>query len=114
MKNDSLDECVALYRQIAREQSSPTVDARILAAAELATRRRRLPAWPIGLATAAALLLMFAMHLSTPRTSNEPAHATPVTASDDGTADYLMQMDVVHPSSSPVAQYLMSDDPQIR
>jgi predicted naringenin-chalcone synthase len=113
MNNDPLDEWGALYRQSAREQSAPSVDARILAAAELATRRRRPPAWSIGLATAAALLLMLAMHLYNPRPGNEPvAHATAATVSDDGTAAYLMQMDVGHPTS-PVAQYLMSDDPQI-
>jgi hypothetical protein len=111
MNDDSLDQWVALYRQSAREQSAPSMDARILAAAEHAKRRRRTQALPLGLATAAALLLMLAMHLGTVRPSNESARVKPVPAEDDGTSAYLMQMDVVH-ASSPVAQYLNSGDPQ--
>jgi hypothetical protein len=111
MKDDSLDEWVALYRQSAREQSAPSVDARILAAAEQASQRRRWPAWPIGLATAAALLLMFAMHPGTSDPRGNAAHATPSIGRNDDTASYLMQMDVTHPDS-PVAQYLLSPHSQ--
>jgi hypothetical protein len=114
MNDGSLDELVALYRQSAREQSTPSADARILAAAERAGKRHTPPAWQIGLATAAALLLMLAMHQDTPHPVNTSAHAAlavPASTGDDSTAAYLMQMDVVH-TSSPVAQYLTSDDPQ--
>jgi predicted naringenin-chalcone synthase len=111
MNDDSLDELAALYRQNAREQSTPSVDACILAAAEHANKRRRLPAWHLGLATAAAVLLMLTMHLGTQRSASPPAHAIPIATESDSTAAYLMQMDVLH-ASSPVAQYLTSDDPE--
>jgi hypothetical protein len=107
MNRDPLDELVALYHQSAREQSTPSADARILTAAEQASRRHWMPAWSIGLATAAALLLIFTLHVGTPQPHGAPAHVPAATIVNDDTTAYLMQMDVTHPSS-PVAQYLLS------
>jgi hypothetical protein len=105
MKDDPL---MRLYRHAARERSPSSADARILAAAERASKRRYWPMLPMSLAAAAVLALVLTLHTNTPHT-HQPA--TPSLGNpaymDSSTAIYLMQMDVTH-ASSPTAQYLTS------
>ncbi|GLQ97231.1 hypothetical protein [Dyella mobilis] len=99
------DELVDLYRQAARERSSSSIDARILDAAERASKRRGRFTWPVGLAAAAALVLLVGTHWHAIDPSPSAAHLPRSAAYTDSTSIYLMQMDVEH-VSSPVAQYL--------
>jgi hypothetical protein len=108
MTNETPDDVVALYRRVARERSSSSIDAHILAAAERADKRCRGFAWPIGLAAAATLVLAAGLHWQAPNAPTPGAQPPQKPVYADGTASYLMQMDVYH-LSSPVAQYLTSN-----
>jgi hypothetical protein len=108
MKDDPLDQLVNLYRQGARERSASSIDARILAAAEHASKRRSRPVLPISLAAAAVLALVLAMRAGTPSSPPPAAQSFGKPAyMESSTTAYLMQMDVTH-TSSPAAQYLTS------
>jgi hypothetical protein len=107
MSDNEHDDLVALYRQAAGERPSPSTDARILAAAERAHKRRYGFTWSAGLAAAAILILIASAHFSTPNPPAPTAHGSHKATYTDSTSLYLMQMDVDH-LSSPVAQYLTS------
>lgn len=109
MNDESLDDLIALYRQGARERTSPQLDGRVLAEAARAARRRRLGAWSVRLvtATAAALVLSLALYVVRTRpvavSTAEPALPG---LTDGSTRTYLQHMDVM-PGASATRQYLM-------
>jgi hypothetical protein len=109
MNDESLDDLMGLYRQGARERTSPHVDGLVLAEAERAARRRRVSRWSMRLltATAAAAVLSLAFHAMGARPM-APVAAAPVSTevNDDATRAYLQRMDVM-PGSSGTQQYLM-------
>lgn len=109
MNDESLDDLVALYRQGARERTSPHIDGFVLAQAERVARRRRLGAWSVRLVTAAAaaVVLSLAFHAMSarPLAPAERASAAPG-LTDDSTRAYLQHMDVM-PGASATQQYLM-------
>lgn len=111
MNDESLDDLVALYRQGARERTTPRVDGLVLALAERAARRRRVTAWSVRLvtATAAAVVLSLALHAMRARPVTVAEGESPVPGLRDvSTRAYLQRMDVT-PGASTTQQYLMVD-----
>jgi hypothetical protein len=108
MNDELLDDLIMLYRQGARERTSPRVDRLLLAQAERAAKHR-LSAWSVRLVTAAAamVVLSLAFHAMSARpiAPVESASTAPG-GTDDSTRAYLQHMDVM-PGASATQQYLM-------
>ncbi len=108
MNDESLDDLMGLYRQGARERTSPHVDGLVLAEAERVARHRRVTRWSVRLvtATAAAAVLSLAFHAMGAPPMPQVVATPAAGLTDDSTRAYLQRMDVM-PGSSATRQYLM-------